>query len=330
MNDLRPIQNLNGIPLILAPMAGFSDASFRLLCQGFGADCAVTEMVSGKGLHYGSDKTASLLTPAPGEKPLMMQLFGREPALLAEAARYIEDTYGERVRGIDLNFGCPAPKITGNGEGSALLREPLLCGQIVYAVARAVRLPVSVKLRKGFGECPCAAPEIGHIAEENGARLLTVHGRTAEERYMGHADWSVIAAVRERVKIPVIGNGDIRSAEDGLQMLAETGCDGLMVGRGALGNPWLFREIRLALDAREIGAEPVIPSVTPEERRAVILRHAQSVIELKGPRGIVELRKHLPLYIPGGYGSKKLRARLAVVSSIEEIEEILLDTFFGS
>lgn len=323
MTGLRPIPGTDGIPLVLAPMAGFTDASFRMLCKSFGCDRTVTEMVSGKGLHYGSGKTSLLLSPAPGEGPIVMQLFGREPDILAEAARYIEGTYGESVLGIDLNFGCPAPKITSNGEGSALLREPVLCGQIVHAVAGAVKVPVSVKLRKGYGEAENAAPEIARIAEENGARLITVHGRTCEQRYSGHADRSVIRAVRNAVHVPVIGNGDIRSARDALDMLASTGCDGLMVGRGALGNPWIFRDIRLAIES---GGTADIPPVSAEERNAVILRHARAVIDAKGPHGIVELRKHLPFYIPGGYGSAKLRARLATVSSLEEIGEILLDT----
>lgn len=323
MTGRRHIPSYDGIPLVLAPMAGFTDASFRMLCKSFGCDRTVTEMVSGKGLHYGSDKTSSLLSPAPGEGPIVMQLFGREPDILAEAARYIEDTYGDDVLGIDLNFGCPAPKITTNGEGSALLREPVLCGRIVRAVAEAVKVPVSVKLRKGFGEAANAAPEIARIAEENGARLIAVHGRTCEQRYAGLSDWSVITAVRDTVRVPVIGNGDIRTAGDALRMLAVTGCDGLMIGRGALGNPWLFRDIRLALESGDAAS---LPPVTREERSEVILRHARAVIDAKGPHGIVELRKHLPFYIPGGYGSAKLRARLATVSSLDEIGEILLDT----
>lgn len=325
MISRRPIPGFNGgIPTFLAPMAGFTDASFRMLCKSFGCDRTVTEMVSGKGLHYGSDKTATLLAPAPGEGPVVMQLFGREPDILAEAVQYIEDTFGDGVLGIDLNFGCPAPKITGNGEGSALLREPALCAQIVRAVAGAAHVPVSVKLRKGFAEASNAAPEIAHIAEDNGASLITVHGRTCEQRYAGHADWNVITAVRERVSVPVIGNGDIRSARDAMDMLETTGCDGLMIGRGALGNPWIFRDIRLALS--QDGNLDGIPPVSRQERDAVILAHARAVIEAKGAHGIVELRKHLPFYIPGGYGSAKLRARLATVSSLDEIGEILLDT----
>ena len=200
-------------------MAGFTDAPFRLLCREQGCDHTVTEMVSAKGLLYGSGRTATLLFTLPAEGPVSMQLFGREPAVLAEAARRIEGEHGDALAAIDLNFGCPAPKITGNGEGSALMREPALCGRIVAAVAAAVRVPVTVKLRKGFDAAHNNAVEVARICEEAGAAMITVHGRTREQRYAGQADWDCVAAVAAQVRVPVVGNGDVASGTDALLSL---------------------------------------------------------------------------------------------------------------
>lgn len=306
-------------------MAGFSDVPFRMLCREQGCDWTVTEMVSAKGLLYGSDKTAMLLKTAPEERPVVVQLFGREPALLAEAARRICAEYnpaGERpgVAAIDLNFGCPAPKITGNGEGSALLLEPELCKTIVSAVAVAVDVPVTVKLRKGFDAAHINAVEIARICEDSGAALITVHGRTTEQRYTGHSDWDCVAAVKAAISVPVIGNGDVCSGADARRMLERTGCDGLMIGRGALGNPWIFAEIKAAL----AGGAYTPPDM--HARMNLALRHARMTVEEKGDYGIIELRKHLARYISGRREAAALRARLNSAKTLEQIEEILLDT----
>ena len=218
-------------PVYLAPMAGFTDAPFRLLCREQGCGHTVTEMVSAKGLLFGSARTGALLDTLPGEGRVTVQLFGRDPAALAEAARRIEGERGAALEAIDLNFGCPAPKITGNGEGSALMREPALCGRIVAAVAAAVRVPVTAKLRKGFDAAHENAVEVARICADSGAAMLTVHGRTREQRYGGLADWGCVAAVAAAVRVPVIGNGDIASGVQALRRLSESGCAGVMVGR---------------------------------------------------------------------------------------------------
>ena len=273
-------------------------------------------------LLYGSDKTASLLETAIEERPAAIQLFGREPDLIAEAIRRISGEHAGdgSIAAFDINFGCPAPKITGNGEGSALMLEPELIGRIVEAAAKASSVPLTVKIRKGFDADHINAVEVAKIAEDNGAAMITVHGRTREERYMGHADWSCTAAVKAAVKVPVIGNGDILSGADALRMFKQTGCDGLMVGRGALGNPWIFREIEAAL----LGEDYTPP--TQKERVEVAIRHAHMTVAQKGPHGVIELRKHLVKYITGKREAGAMRAKLNLAKTLEEIEEILLDT----
>ena len=301
----------------LAPMAGFTDVSFRLLCREQGADGLFSEMVSAKGLLFESEKTKELLAVDPGEGPIFLQLFGHEPEVVLEGARLALKIAGDRCRGIDLNMGCPAPKITGNGEGSALMKEPLLAGRIVETLAKGIDLPVSVKFRAGWDADHKNAPAFAKIMEESGASFLTIHGRTREQQYAGKADLDCIAAVKAAVPIPVIGNGDVIDGASALQMLSYTGCDGLAVGRGALGNPFIFREITAALRGEEI-----LPA-TREERFAMAVRHTEMTLQQKGPHGLVELRKHLPFYISGFPGASKLRVRLQQAKTLAEIREIL-------
>lgn len=307
-------------PVYLAPMAGFTDAPFRLLCREQGCGHTVTEMVSAKGLLFGSARTGALLDTLPGEGRVTVQLFGRDPAALAEAARRIEGERGAALEAIDLNFGCPAPKITGNGEGSALMREPALCGRIVAAVAAAVCVPVTAKLRKGFDAAHENAVEVARICADSGAAMLTVHGRTREQRYGGLADWGCVAAVAAAVRVPVIGNGDIASGAQALRRLSESGCAGVMVGRAALGNPWIFAEIRAALS----GAAYTPPDEAA--RTAMALRHARMAAAYGGERALIELRKHLARYVGGRRAAASLRARLQTARTLGQIEEILLDT----
>ena len=323
MNRAFPIQRNaqpQDVPLLLAPMAVFSDMSFRVLCKSFGCDLTVTEMVSAKGLFYGSQKTAELLETDPAERPVVMQIFGREPEIMADMARRLAERYREALLAIDINMGCPAPKITGNGEGSALMREPLLAGHIVETVAKKAGVPVTVKIRKGYDARHENAAEIARIAEDSGAAAITVHGRTREQMYAGSADYAAIAAVRAAVKIPVIGNGDVRDGDSALRLLRQTRCDGIMIGRGALGNPFVFSEVRAALRG-----EAYTPP-TWAERMETAVRHTRMTAANKGERGILELRKHIVYYLSGIPGAARLRTRLQNAETAEEMAQILLDT----
>lgn len=323
MNRAFPIQRNaqpQDVPLLLAPMAGFSDMSFRVLCKSLGCDLTVTEMVSAKGLFYGSRKTAELLETDPAERPVVMQIFGREPEIMADMAQRLAERYGEALLAIDINMGCPAPKITGNGEGSALMREPLLAGHIVETVAKKAGVPVTVKIRKGYDARHENAAEIARIAEDSGAAAITVHGRTREQMYAGCADYAAIAAVRAAVKIPVIGNGDVRDGDGALRLLRQTRCDGIMIGRGALGNPFVFSEVRAALRG-----ETYTPP-TWAERMETAVRHTRMTAANKGERGILELRKHIVYYLSGIPGAARLRTRLQNAETAEEMAQILLDT----
>lgn len=323
MNRAFPLQRNaqpQDVPLLLAPMAGFSDMSFRVLCKSLGCDLTVTEMVSAKGLFYGSRKTAELLETDPAERPVVMQIFGREPEIMADMAQRLAERYGEALLAIDINMGCPAPKITGNGEGSALMREPLLAGHIVETVAKKAGVPVTVKIRKGYDARHENAAEIARIAEDSGAAAITVHGRTREQMYAGSADYAAIAAVRAAVKIPVIGNGDVRDGDSALRLLRQTRCDGIMIGRGALGNPFVFSEVRAALRG-----EAYTPP-TWAERMETAVRHTRMTAANKGERGILELRKHIVYYLSGIPGAARLRTRLQNAETAEEMAQILLDT----
>ncbi|PKM38739.1 MAG: tRNA dihydrouridine synthase DusB [Firmicutes bacterium HGW-Firmicutes-9] len=300
----------------LAPMAGFSDRTFRLLCRERGADLVTSEMISAKGLLFMSDKTRALYLPEEGDAPYAVQLFGSESETLAKAVGIVERDLGELLLSIDLNMGCPAPKIAGNGDGSALMRDPALAGRIVRAVVDAAHVPVSVKFRKGWDAAHENAEEFARICEANGAAFLTIHGRTREQMYSGIADHACMARVKQAVKIPVIANGDVHDAKSALDTLHETGCDGVMIGRGALGNPFVFEEIVCALEGR-----PYTPP-TWDERRETAMRHARMALAEKGDHAIIELRKHLAFYLRGIHDAAKLRTRINTCKTLEELEQI--------
>ncbi len=302
--------------LILAPMAGVTDLPFRLLCKEQGAGLLCMEMISAKAISFHNKNTEALLTIDPAEHPVSLQLFGADPDIISEMAAYIEDKPFDIL---DLNMGCPVPKVAGNGEGSALMKNPKLVEQIVSKTVRAIKKPVTVKIRKGFDEEHVNAVEIARIAEASGAAAVAVHGRTREQYYSGQADWDIIRQVKEAVKIPVIGNGDIYSPESARAMLKETGCDGLMIGRAARGNPWIFRRIDTFL---QTGSDPGRPSA--REVRDMMLRHARMLIEYKGEyTGIREMRKHVGWYTAGYPHSAKLRAEVNEVTGLADLEELL-------
>lgn len=302
--------------VFLAPMAGVTDLPFRLLCKEMGCGLVYSEMVSAKGILYENKNTTELLRVAAEERPAAVQLFGSDPEILGAMAQKIE-SYPIDI--IDVNMGCPAPKIVKNGEGSALTKTPALVGEIVKALAESQKKPVTIKIRKGFDDAHLNAAEIARIAEANGAAAIAVHGRTREQYYSGKADWGCIREVKKAVKIPVIGNGDVFTPQDAARLLHETGCDAVMVGRGAQGNPWIFRRILHYLETGEILPEP-----TAEERVEKALRHAQMLIAYKGEYiGIREMRKHTAWYMKGLPGAAELRGRLNAAESITDMEELL-------
>ena len=306
--------------VILAPMAGVSDLPFRLLCREQGAGMVCTEMVSAKAISFHNKNTVALLETSPAEHPVSLQLFGADPDIISEMAAYIEERDFDVL---DLNMGCPVPKVAGTGEGSALMRNPKLVEQIVSKTVRAIKKPVTVKIRKGFTASEVNAVEIARIAEASGAAAVAVHGRTREQYYTGTADWDIIRQVKEAVSIPVIGNGDVDSAGKAKQLLDETGCDGVMVGRGARGNPWIFREIRDYLATGELPPRP-----SKEEVRDMMLRHTRMEIEYKGEyTGIREMRKHISWYTAGYPNSAKLRGCINAVESYQKLEEMLMERF---
>ena len=303
-------------PFILAPMAGVCDLPFRLLCKEKGAAMVCTEMVSAKAIYYNNKNTKELLTIDKNEGPVSLQLFGSEPKLMAEMAKRIEEIPFDIL---DFNMGCPVPKVVNNGEGSALMKNPVLAGHIIEAMANAISKPVTVKIRAGFDAEHINAVEIAKIAENSGAAAITVHARTREQYYSGKADREIIRLVKEAVTIPVIGNGDIDCYESAKHMLEYTGCDGVAIGRGAEGNPWIFEE----LNAKYAGLDYNKPSL--EEVKEMIMRHAKMLIDYKGEYiGIREMRKHAAWYTAGFKGTSKLRGRLNEASSIESLEEIIM------
>jgi len=301
----------------LAPMAGVTDGAFRQICGGFGAAYTVSEMLSAKAMEFDDRKTASLADISHDQEPVFLQLFGAEPLCMARAA---EKLCRLSPAGIDINMGCPMPKITGSGAGSALMKEPKLCGQIVRAVKEASGLPVTVKLRSGWEKGQINALEVAKRCEEAGADGVCVHARTRDQLYQGQADWGVIKAVKAGVRIPVIGNGDVTDAPSAEAMLAETGCDMVMVGRGALGNPWVFREINGYL---RDGCQ-VLPPPTVTERLLVLRKHMGLMCEYKGEgRAMREARKHAGWYMKGMRGAAELRRRAGLLCTIEDLDRLI-------
>ena len=302
--------------LLLAPMAGVSDEAFRALCREQGADLAFTEMVSAKGLSYANEKTRHLLALAPGEDQVAVQLFGHEPDTMAAQAAWIEQEMGELLAYLDVNMGCPARKIVSKGDGSALMREPELAASIVRAIRAAVAHPVTVKFRRGWAMGAETAPDFARRMEDAGACAVAVHGRFAEQLYRGSADWDVVARVKEAVDVPVIGNGDVRSGADAMALTARTGCDAVMIARGAEGNPWVFAQAKAAL-----AGVPEPPAPDARERSAMARRHARLLARREG-KNIVRMRKHAMWYLAGLPGAAAARAKINACVSVEDFDRV--------
>lgn len=303
-------------PIILAPMAGVTDLPFRLLCKQMGAGLLCMEMVSAKAIHYKNKNTESLMAIDERELPVSLQLFGSEPELMAEVAHSIEE---RPFALLDLNMGCPVPKVVNNGEGSALMKDPKLAAEIVRAISSAIQKPVTVKIRKGFDDAHVNAVELAKRLEDAGAAAIAVHGRTREQYYSGKADWDIIRQVKEAVAIPVIANGDIDSPEAAERCIEETGADAIMIGRGAQGNPWIFREIKHYLECGE-----KLPRPDADEIKTVLRQHAQLQMEVKGEYiGMREMRKHAAWYLAGFPHAARLRKQACEMEKLEDLEHLI-------
>ncbi len=299
----------------LAPMAGVADRAFRKICMDFGAACVIGEMVSAKGLTYGDRKSAELLELDQDVRPAAIQLFGDDPAIMAEAA---QQTLAYRPDWIDINMGCPAPKIAGNHCGSALMREPELCRRIVQAVKEAVPVPVTAKIRKGYAKDEINAVEVARACEAGGADAITVHGRTRDQMYAPPVDWDIIRQVKQAVRIPVIGNGDVADAKSAAALYEQTGCDLIMVGRGALGKPWIFQQIEAYLNH-----EAILPDPGIAQRMSILMKQVQLTAEYKGERvALLEARKHTAWYLNGMRGAAQLRREAGTLTTIEDLARL--------
>ncbi len=302
--------------LVLGPMAGVTDLPFRLLCKEQGAGLIYTEMVSAKGIYYENKNTGVLLEVKEEERPVALQLFGEDPYIMSEMAKRIEERNFDIL---DINMGCPVPKVVNNGEGSALMKNPKRIGEIVSAISKAILKPVTVKIRKGFTEDTVNAVEVAKVIEQSGGAAVAIHGRSREQYYSGKADWDIIRQVKEAVNIPVIGNGDVESPQDVLKIIEMTGCDAVMIARGVRGNPWLFHQINTYLKDGRLEEKPTLEDVI-----AMILRHARMAIEYKGEyTAIHEMRKHVAWYTHGYPCSTRLRSRVNEVESYDQLVSLM-------
>lgn len=318
MKELRIGNLILDNPFFLAPLAGITDAPTRRLCKEQGAALTFTEMVSGKGLWYGDKNTGKLLHIYDGESPVGVQIFGHEPDVMAFTAREIDKLPCDII---DINMGCPVPKIVKNGEGSALLKNPDLIYDVVSSVVKNTSKPVTVKIRIGWDEKSINCVEVAHAISAAGAAAISVHGRTREQFYSGKADWSKIAAVKRAVDIPVVGNGDVVDAKSAMDMMKETDCDFVMIGRGALGNPWIFKEVVAAWRGEELPPPP-----TKEEKKLMMVRHLQDLADLKGEYAAVrEMRKHVGWYLKGVHGAAAFRGKVNQITDIAELKETILN-----
>lgn len=299
---------------ILAPMAGVTDLPFRLLCKEQGCSLMYTEMISAKGLYYGDKKTRSLMQTAEEEKPIGIQIFGSDPKIMAKVVK--EQINDMTFALVDINAGCPAPKIVKNGDGSALMKKPELLGDIIHAVTKESRIPVTVKIRAGWDDAHINVVEVAKIAEEAGASAVTVHGRTREQFYSGKSNWDIIKSVKEKLKIPVIGNGDIKSYKDAISLLESTKCDGIMIGRGSLGNPWIFSMLINQCEK----------SPNSQEKIQTAIRHMGMLLEIRPEKVVIgEIRKHIGWYTKGIQGSAEIRNQINQTQSSAEVKNLLIN-----